>query len=71
MDTGDYAEVTESYYAFRTPTRMLDGEIMIPVYDFSLDYTDQNRTEWDGTWDESTKTLTLKVDNPNGYGGPS
>ena len=60
-----YSEVDSgSYYAFRELPRMLDSELMIPIYDFSFEYTTENRELWDGYWDNSTRTVTLYVFNP-------
>lgn len=61
-----FCEVGTVGETFRTPVRMLDGQLMIPIYDFSFAYTNENRTRWDGHWDEESKTLTLYVYNP-GY----
>lgn len=60
-----YSEVDSgSYYAFRDLPRMMDSELMIPIYDFSFEYTAENRGLWDGYWNSSTRTMTLYVFNP-------
>lgn len=59
-----YSEVDSMGYVFRNLPRMLDGELMIPIYDFSFEYTIENRGLWDGYWNESTRTLRLVVYNP-------
>lgn len=64
--TIDYTEVTDQNTAFCTPTRMLDGEIMIPIYNFNLVYPEYHQ-QWDGYWNEKTNTITLPVYNPSGY----
>lgn len=50
-------------YTFHTLTRRLDGEIMIPIYDFSPTYPENNQ----GIWDKSTNIITLDVYNPGYY----
>ena len=65
-----YSELDTIGETFRTPTRMLDGKIMIPIYDFTITYPEHHK-KWDGYWNEETNTMTLHVYNPTGYGGPS
>lgn len=48
-------------YTFSAPPRMLYGEIMIPVYDFSVGETTEI---WNGDWDETTRTITIHVSDP-------
>ena len=48
-------------YTFPAPPRMLYGEIMIPVYDFSVGETTEI---WNGNWDESSRTITIRVSDP-------
>ncbi len=61
-----YTEVTDRNTSFSVPTRMLDGEIMIPIYNFNLVYPEYHQ-QWDGYWDAATNTLTLPVYNPSGF----
>ena len=48
-------------YTFPVSARMLYGEIMIPVYDFSVGETTEI---WNGNWEESTRTITIRVSDP-------
>ena len=63
-----FTEMDDSSHSgwFRYPTRMLDGEIMIPIYDFTFDYPEL-RFQWDGYWDEATRTMTLSVHEQNDH----
>ena len=45
-------------HTFPVPPRMLYGELMIPVYDFSLGEP-QNIWNWNCSWDESSRTFTF------------
>lgn len=63
-----FTEMDDSSHSgwFRYPTRMLDGEIMIPIYDFTFDYSEL-RFQWDGYWDEAMQTMTLSVYEQNDH----
>lgn len=61
-----YSELESLGDTFPTPTRMLDGEIMIPIYDFNFVYPEHHK-KWEGYWDAATNTLTLPVYNPSGF----
>lgn len=58
-------KLTDDFYTghFRHPTRMMNGQIMVPIYDYSIDYSSVPRWVWEADWDAATKTMTLIVDN--------
>ena len=57
--TGNTAFLYEGgSYTFPVPPRMLYGELMIPVYDFSVGEP-QNVWNWNCFWDESSRTFTF------------
>lgn len=60
-----YSKLESLGDTFSTPTRMLDGEIMIPIY-VSATYPEYHH-HWEGYWDAATNTLTIPVYNPSGY----
>lgn len=51
----------------RAPARLLYGEVMIPIYDFNVDYTKEQKLVWDKSWDEATNTITIRVSYPSAW----
>lgn len=51
----------------RAPARLLYGELMIPIYDFNVDYSKEQKLVWDKSWDEATNTITIRVSYPSAW----
>lgn len=61
-----YGEIISFGQTFPTATRMLDGKIMIPIYDFNSECF-EDHGELKGYWDKETNTIALPVDYVDSY----